>query len=85
MVGSNQTFVDDDALSQGQQCLDFVSGAINWLSNREQLIGIAPKVPQILAFTLDDRALRNLRWLILVLLPLLPAVVGFGVWWQRRT
>ncbi|MEP6809485.1 MAG: GldG family protein [Chthoniobacterales bacterium] len=85
VVVSNSTFVDDDALSQGQQGLDFVSGAINWLSNREQLIGIAPKVPQILAFTLDDRALRNLRWLILVLLPLLPAVVGFGVWWQRRT
>ena len=28
--------------------------------------------------------MRNLRWLILVLLPLVPALIGFGVWWKRR-
>jgi hypothetical protein len=28
--------------------------------------------------------MRNLRWLILVLLPLIPAVLGLGVWWYRR-
>jgi hypothetical protein len=52
--------------------------------NREQLIGIAPKVPQTLTFSLDENALRNLRWLILFLMPLTPAVLGFIVWWQRR-
>jgi len=25
-----------------------------------------------------------MRWLILVLLPLIPAILGFGVWWYRR-
>ena len=57
---------------------------MNWLLSREQLIGIAPKVPKTLTFSLDDNALRNLRWLILVLMPLIPAVVGVAVWWQRR-
>ena len=56
-------------------------GSVNWLLSREQLIGIAPKVPQTLTFSLDENAMRNLRWLILVLLPLIPAVLGFGVWW----
>jgi ABC-type uncharacterized transport system involved in gliding motility auxiliary subunit len=84
VVVANATFPQDNALSQGQQGLDFVSASINWLLNREQLIGIAPKVPQTLTFSLNDDALRNLKWLILVLLPLIPAVIGVAVWWQRR-
>ncbi|MGZ5021556.1 MAG: GldG family protein [Chthoniobacterales bacterium] len=84
VVVSNATFVRDNALTQDQQALDFMSGAMNWLLNREQLIGIAPKVPKTLTFVLEDNQLRNLRWLILVLMPLVPAVIGFAVWWQRR-
>jgi len=57
---------------------------VNWLLNREQLIGIAPKVPQTLVFSLDEKELRNLRWLILLFMPLIPAVLGVIVWWQRR-
>ncbi|HEX8280999.1 MAG TPA: GldG family protein [Chthoniobacterales bacterium] len=84
VVVSNSTFIQDAALTQDQQGLDFISGSINWLLNREQLIGIAPKVTQTLTFTLDNKAMRNVRWLILVLLPLIPALVGTAVWWQRR-
>jgi len=84
VVVANSTFIQDTALTQDQQGLDFISGSINWLLNREQLIGIAPKVPRTLTFSLDESALRNLRWLILVLIPLVPAVIGSAVWWQRR-
>ena len=84
VVVSNGTFVQDSAIMQDQAALDFVSGAVNWLLSREQLIGIAPKLPKTLTFTLDDNAMRNLRWLILLLLPLVPGVLGFGVWWYRR-
>jgi ABC-type uncharacterized transport system len=85
VVASNASFIQDIAIRQDQQALDFVSGAINWLLSREQLIGIAPKVPQTLIFSLDENALRNLRWLILLLMPLVPAVLGTAVWWQRRS
>lgn len=85
VVVTNATFIQDIAIRQDQQALDFISGAVNWLLNREQLIGIAPKVPQTLIFSLNENALRNLRWLILLLMPLVPAVLGFAVWWQRRT
>ena len=84
VVVSNATFIQDKALTQDQQALDFISGSVNWLLSREQLIGIAPKVPKTLTFTLNEDALRNLRWIILVLIPLIPAVVGGAVWWQRR-
>jgi hypothetical protein len=84
VVVSNATFIEDKALTQDQQALDFVSGSINWLLSREQLIGIAPKVPQTLTFSLSEDALRTVRWVILVLMPLVPAVLGAAVWWRRR-
>jgi len=84
VVVSNATFIQDKELTQDQQALDFISGSVNWLLSREQLIGIAPKVPKTLTFSLNENALRNLRWIILVLIPLIPAVIGGAVWWQRR-
>jgi hypothetical protein len=84
VVVANATFIRDEALTQYQQALDFVSAGVNWLLSREQLIGIAPKIPQTLTFSLDDNAMRNLRWMVMVLMPLIPAVLGLAVWWQRR-
>jgi ABC-2 type transport system permease protein len=84
VVVSNATFIQDNVLAQGQQALDFISGSINWLLNREQLIGIAPKVPKTLTFTLDENALRSVRWIVLVLIPLVFVVFGTAVWWRRR-
>src|SRR5881296_3384189 len=84
VVVSNATFVQDNAITQDQQGLDFISGSVNWLLSREQLIGIAPKVSKPLTFSLNDEALRRLRWIVLVFIPLVPAVVGIMVWWQRR-
>ena len=83
-VVSNATFVQDNAITQDQQGLDFISGSVNWLLSREQLIGIAPKVSKPLTFSLDQDALSRLRWIILIFMPLIPAVIGTVVWWQRR-
>src|SRR5437870_5984216 len=83
-VVTNAGFVLDRALTQDQQGLDFVSGCVNWLLSREQLIGISPKVPKPLMFTLAENGLRSVRWLVLILMPLVPAVFGFVIWWQRR-
>ena len=84
VVVSNATFVQDNAVTQDQQALDFVSGSVNWLLSRERLIGIAPKISKPLTFTLNEDALRNLRWIVLIIMPLIPAVIGTVIWWQRR-
>ncbi len=84
VVVANATFIQDNALTQGQQGLDFVSASLNWLLSREQMIGIAPKIPQTLTFTLDKQSLSSMRWIVLVLMPLVPAILGLFVWWRRR-
>jgi len=84
VVVSNAAFVQDNAITQDQQALDFISGSVNWLLSREQLIGIAPKISKPLVFTLTEDSLRSLRWIILLFMPLIPAVIGAVVWWQRR-
>jgi ABC-2 type transport system permease protein len=84
VVVSNATFIQDNALTQDQQALDFISASANWLLSREQLIGIAPKVPKTLTFSLSEDALRSLRWMILVLIPFVFVVLGTAVWWKRR-
>src|SRR6201997_3988306 len=65
---SNATFVQDSAIMEDQAALDFASGAVNWLLSREQLIGIAPKIPKPLTFSLDPEALQRLRWIVLILM-----------------
>ena len=84
VVVSNATFVQDNAITQDQQALDFISGSVNWLLSQEQLIGIAPKFPRPLTFSLNEDGLRNLRWIVLVLMPLVFAALGTAVWWKRR-
>jgi ABC-type uncharacterized transport system len=84
VVVSNATFVQDNAITQDQQGLDFMSGSVNWLLSREKLIGIAPKVSKPLTFSLNGDELARLRWIVLIFLPLIPAVIGTVVWWQRR-
>jgi hypothetical protein len=84
VVVSNASFIQDNAITQDQQGLDFISGSVNWLLSREQFIGIAPKVPKPLTFSLNEEALGRLRWFVLVFIPLVPAVIGTMVWWQRR-
>jgi ABC-type uncharacterized transport system involved in gliding motility auxiliary subunit len=84
VVVSNATFVQNNALTQDQQALDFVSASANWLLSREQLIGIAPKIPKTVTFSLNQDALRSLRWIILILMPLVFVVLGTAVWWKRR-
>src|SRR5258705_1772626 len=44
VVVSNATFVQDNAITQDQQGLDFISGSLNWFLSRKQLIATAPKV-----------------------------------------
>jgi len=67
-----------------QAALEFASGAVDRVMSRDQMIGIATNMAQPLTFSLDPEAVHRLRWIVLILMPLIPAASGTVVWWQRR-
>jgi ABC-type uncharacterized transport system involved in gliding motility auxiliary subunit len=63
---------------------DLVGNALNWLAADEDMISIRPKDPEDRRIQLTNREMGVVRYTTLMLLPLLIALAGFSVWWQRR-
>ena len=63
---------------------DLVGNSLNWLAADEDLISIRPKDPEDRRIQLTNRQMGVVRYTTLILLPLLIALAGFSVWWQRR-
>ena len=63
---------------------DFTMAALNWVMNREELIGITPRRPT--AYTLnvsaDDQGL--LQTVMIFIMPGLALIIGGLVWMRRR-
>ncbi len=78
----NARFLDSDAMSEANA--SFFLSSLNWLVNREQLIGIAPR--QIKSFTLNlaEEQIRHLAWITSLGIPALFGFLGLIVWWRRR-
>jgi ABC-type uncharacterized transport system involved in gliding motility auxiliary subunit len=70
-------------LSEGMTA-DLAVNALNWLLDREELIGIAPKEKKNVTLSLDDRQLRNIALAVMAVIPGIVAFFGLLNWWQRR-
>jgi hypothetical protein len=65
--------------------LEFASLAVNWLLDRPQdLAGLAARPLREYRIMLPERAMVQLRWLLLLVLPGAVLVAGGIVWWRRR-
>ncbi len=64
--------------------IDFTVNSIDWLLDREELIGIAPKDYTSLTLDLSDDQMGRVLVFSAALLPALIAVMGFVVWFRRR-
>jgi hypothetical protein len=64
--------------------VDFFMNAVNWLLERDSLLGIAPKVQGELRLDMDRRQLRIMFALMVLALPATFAAVGVLVWFRRR-
>lgn len=62
----------------------FFSNVLNWLVERETLLGIPPKQPEQARLSLTRSELSRLSWLVLVGLPGLAVALGVAVYLQRR-
>jgi len=64
---------------------DFISSSINWMLNRERLIGVTPKRKQFFRIQLSDDQRRQVFQTTVILLPGLALLLGFLVWTHRRS
>ncbi len=71
-------------LSEGIS-LDLSVNALNWLLDREEVIGIPPKEKKNVPLTLDDKQLRNISLTVMGIIPAIVALFGLLNWWQRRS
>ena len=62
----------------------FLANALNWLVERETLVGIPPKQPEQVKLSLTSTQLSRLTWLVLIILPGLVILAGLTVYLRRR-
>ena len=64
---------------------DFLLGAVYWLTEQEQLIGIGPKPLNTVKLNLTGQQLTGVGWFSFLALPLACGLLGALMWWTRRT
>ena len=62
----------------------FFLNIVNWLTSREKLIAIGPKMPEQTRVRLNAAQMSNIFWFSVVVLPGLGLALGIVVWWRRR-
>ena len=81
VIGSS-AFLSNDTLTEAD--LDFVLSSLNWLLDREEIIGIAPKPAHNLALNLTDSQMGSIGLLTMGAIPACAAALGFFLWLKRR-
>ena len=86
VVVGNAALIDPDRETKAVSDIgyDFVSSSINWLLNREDLIGIAPKLKNSFHLNIPGDAVRHIFWLCVAALPGIVLVFAGAVWSARR-
>jgi len=82
VIGDSDFIVNAQLGNVGNR--DFLLGAVYWLIEQEQRIGIGPKPIQSIKLNLTGSQLRGILWFSLLAMPLVCGVSGVGMWWLRR-
>jgi hypothetical protein len=82
VVVGNATVADPDMRVASNS--DFIGAALNWLLDREELIGIAPKIKQRHHVDLSPEQHQRIFWICAITFPAAVAAFGFFVWAVRR-
>jgi ABC-type uncharacterized transport system involved in gliding motility auxiliary subunit len=82
VIGDSDFIIDAQLGNVGNR--DLLLGAVHWLIDQEQLIGISPKALESIKLNLTGGQLTNLFWISFLGLPMGFALLGVGVWFLRR-
>ncbi len=79
---------DSDLASNGQlqnvPNVTLVANVLNWLVERDALVGIPPKTPEQVRLSLSQGELSGITWLVMAVLPGLALAAGAVVYRRRR-
>jgi hypothetical protein len=84
LIVGNADFIRDDALTQSAPNLDFALLSLNWLTDRERFLAIAPKTPHSFTLNLSNAQMNRIVLVTVAGLPLLVGLLGVAVWTVRR-
>ena len=65
--------------------VDFMVNAVQWVLGRSDALGISPKTPKDFSVSLDDGQQRVIMLSTLLGIPTVTGILGFLVWWRRRS
>ncbi len=65
--------------------VDFMVNAVQWVLGRSDALGISPKTPKDFSVSLDDGQQRMIMLSTLLGIPAFTGILGFLVWWRRRS
>lgn len=83
IVVGNARLVESDGITE--QSAAFFVGGLNWLLERETLIGVQPKQIKTFRLSLSPDQLREFFLILVLGIPGLCALLGVVVWWRRRS
>ncbi len=82
VVVNNSHLVESNGINE--QSANFFVGSLNWLLERDTLIGVAPKLIKSFTLNLPEDQVRTLFWTMVLAIPGACAFLGLIVWWRRR-
>ncbi len=83
VVVGNANLISPDGQTS-QVAADFTMAAINWVMNREALVGVPPRRPTVFTLGVAPDQLALLQSLLILVLPGLACIAGALVWLRRR-
>ncbi|HEY0791139.1 MAG TPA: GldG family protein [Chthoniobacterales bacterium] len=84
MVLGNADFISDAALNRSAADGDFAVLILNWLTDRELLLGIPPKQPRFYSLDFSGGQLNFIFAVVVLGVPAVFGFAGFFVWLVRR-
>jgi hypothetical protein len=84
MIVGTADFIRDECLNRSVPDTNFLLLCINWLSDRQTLLAIAPKETPIYTLDLKPGQMDRIVLIVVAGIPMLAAVFGTVVWAARR-
>ncbi len=82
LIVGNAGFLGDQSMSEAN--LDFFLNTVNWMIDRSEMIGIAPKTPTMFSLNLDQDIIGRIATIVMLIIPVGAAALGILVWAVRR-